>query len=185
MIEADPIGCRAAGRYGTVDHLLGARCPGRGRDREVSHLVAAGVIDTLRARPIDGEEVMAKEFSHLDGPLRQFIEAQAAIVVAVDRIADSCGYSVPYYEFVDERPVLDAHHARQPDEKYARRITGDKGPASTDYRRWTSTTRCPPRCGADPGGAFPAVTRSSEPRGPAPSRSAPSAETTSGVRSRR
>ncbi|MFI2332512.1 hypothetical protein ACH474_03890 [Nocardia rhamnosiphila] len=25
MIEADPIGCRAAGRYGTVDHLLGAR----------------------------------------------------------------------------------------------------------------------------------------------------------------
>ncbi|MCX0275383.1 hypothetical protein NLM24_32855 [Nocardia zapadnayensis] len=52
---------------------------------------------------------------------------RAAIVVAVDRIADSCGYAVPNYEFVGERPVLDAHHARQPDEKYARRITGDNG----------------------------------------------------------
>jgi hypothetical protein len=190
--------------------------------------VAGGGADTLTAQSIDGEDTMAKEFSHLDGPLRQFIEAQAmffvatapsdggrvnlspkgyqdtfavlddhtvayldlfgsgvetishlrengritlmfcsftrnsrilrlygtgrvvrpddpefaglrssfglehpgiraAIVVDVDRIADSCGYSVPYYEFVGERPVLDAHHARQPDEKFARRITGDNG----------------------------------------------------------
>ncbi|MEU4315249.1 pyridoxamine 5'-phosphate oxidase family protein [Nocardia sp. NPDC024068] len=50
-----------------------------------------------------------------------------AIVVEVDRIADSCGYSVPYYDLVGERPVLDAHHARQPEEKYARRVTGDNG----------------------------------------------------------
>lgn len=188
--------------------------------------MAVDVADTLRAQPIDGEEAMAKEFSRLDEPLRQFIESQAlffvatapsdggrvnlspkgyqdtfavlddhtvayldlfgsgvetishlrengritlmfcsftrnfrilrlygtgrvvrpdapefvrlrahfglehpgiraVIVVDVDRIADSCGYSVPYYEFVGERPVLDAHHARQPDEKFARRITGD------------------------------------------------------------
>ncbi|MGI5222700.1 pyridoxamine 5'-phosphate oxidase family protein [Nocardia sp. CA-290969] len=50
-----------------------------------------------------------------------------AIVVTVDRIADSCGYSVPYYDLVGERPVLDAHHARQPPEKYAGRISGDNG----------------------------------------------------------
>lgn len=49
------------------------------------------------------------------------------IVVEVDRIADSCGYSVPYYDLVGERPVLDAHHARVPEEKYARRVTGDNG----------------------------------------------------------
>lgn len=50
-----------------------------------------------------------------------------AIVITVDRIADSCGYSVPYYDLVGERPVLDAHHARQPAEKYAGRISGDNG----------------------------------------------------------
>ncbi|MBF6212991.1 pyridoxamine 5'-phosphate oxidase family protein [Nocardia puris] len=50
---------------------------------------------------------------------------RAMIVIEVDRIADSCGYSVPYYDLVGERPVLDAHHARQPDEKYAGRIVGD------------------------------------------------------------
>lgn len=52
---------------------------------------------------------------------------RAVIVVDVDRIADSCGYAVPYYELVGERPVLDAHHARQPDEKFAHRITRDNG----------------------------------------------------------
>ncbi|MFJ4658891.1 pyridoxamine 5'-phosphate oxidase family protein [Nocardia sp. NPDC088792] len=52
---------------------------------------------------------------------------RAAIVVDVERIADACGYSVPYYDLVGERPVLDAHHARQPDEKFAGRIAGDNG----------------------------------------------------------
>ena len=47
---------------------------------------------------------------------------RAAIVVDVARIADSCGYGVPYYELVDERPVLDAYHSKQPDEKYAQQI---------------------------------------------------------------
>jgi hypothetical protein len=43
-------------------------------------------------------------------------------VVDVERIADACGYAVPYYELVDERPVLDAYHSKQPDKKYARQI---------------------------------------------------------------
>ena len=50
---------------------------------------------------------------------------RAVIVIDVDRIADSCGFSVPYYELVDERPVLDAAHARWPDARFAQRITGD------------------------------------------------------------
>jgi hypothetical protein len=49
---------------------------------------------------------------------------RAAIIVDVERIADACGYAVPYYELVDERPVLDAYHSKQPDEKYARQIVG-------------------------------------------------------------
>jgi hypothetical protein len=44
---------------------------------------------------------------------------RAAIVVDVERIADACGYAVPYYELVDERPVLDAFHAKASDEKFA------------------------------------------------------------------
>jgi len=50
-----------------------------------------------------------------------------AIVIAVDRIADSCGYAVPYYDLVGERPVLDAHLAAVPEEKFAGRIAGDNG----------------------------------------------------------
>ena len=45
---------------------------------------------------------------------------RAAIVIDVERIADACGYAVPYYELVDERPVLDAHHAKAPEEAYIR-----------------------------------------------------------------
>ncbi|AYF76259.1 pyridoxamine 5'-phosphate oxidase family protein [Nocardia yunnanensis] len=52
---------------------------------------------------------------------------RAVIVIDIERIADACGYSVPYYELVGERPVLDAHHAKQPDEKFANRIAGDNG----------------------------------------------------------
>ncbi|WP_327151244.1 pyridoxamine 5'-phosphate oxidase family protein [Nocardia sp. NBC_01329] len=52
---------------------------------------------------------------------------RAVVVIEVERIADACGYAVPYYEFVGERPVLDKHHAGQPDEKFARRIAGDNG----------------------------------------------------------
>ena len=44
---------------------------------------------------------------------------RAVIVIHVERIADSCGYAVPYYELVDERPVLDAHLTKASDEKFA------------------------------------------------------------------
>ena len=52
---------------------------------------------------------------------------RCAIVVDVDRIADACGFAVPYYELVDERPVLDDYHATVSEEKFARRIAGDNG----------------------------------------------------------
>ncbi len=44
---------------------------------------------------------------------------RTVIVVDVDRIADACGFAVPYYELVDERPVLDAHHGTASDDKFA------------------------------------------------------------------
>jgi hypothetical protein len=47
---------------------------------------------------------------------------RAAIVIEVDRIADACGYAVPYYDLIDERPVLDAHHTKAPDDAYIRLV---------------------------------------------------------------
>lgn len=44
---------------------------------------------------------------------------RAAIVIDVERIADACGYAVPYYDLVDERPVLAAAHHKTSDEKFA------------------------------------------------------------------
>ncbi|OBB94495.1 pyridoxamine 5'-phosphate oxidase family protein [Mycobacterium sp. 852002-40037_SCH5390672] len=44
------------------------------------------------------------------------------IVVDVERIADACGFAVPYYELVDERPVLDAYHTKAVDDTYVRLI---------------------------------------------------------------
>ena len=42
--------------------------------------------------------------------------ARAAIVVDVDRVSTSCGYSIPFYEYVGERPMLDEWSARKSDD---------------------------------------------------------------------
>lgn len=51
------------------------------------------------------------------GPLHPGV--RCAIIIDVERIADACGYAVPYYELVDERPVLDGAHRTATDEKFA------------------------------------------------------------------
>jgi Pyridoxamine 5'-phosphate oxidase len=50
----------------------------------------------------------------------QHAGTRTVIVVDVERIADACGFAVPYYELVDERPVLDAAHRKVTDDQYAR-----------------------------------------------------------------
>jgi hypothetical protein len=49
---------------------------------------------------------------------------RSIIVVDVTRVADSCGYSVPYMEEVGERPVLDDVHARRGPDEWSERIAG-------------------------------------------------------------
>jgi hypothetical protein len=49
----------------------------------------------------------------------QHAGVRTIIVVDVERIADACGFAVPYYELVDERPVLDVAHAKATDDKLA------------------------------------------------------------------
>jgi Pyridoxamine 5'-phosphate oxidase len=68
--------------------------------------------------------VVRPDDAEFDGLLAHFggehAGIRAVIVVDVERIADACGFAVPYYELVDERPVLDAHHNQASDETYAR-----------------------------------------------------------------
>lgn len=52
---------------------------------------------------------------------------RASVVIDVERIADACGFAVPYYDLVGERPVLDDYHATVSEQKFARRIAGDNG----------------------------------------------------------
>jgi hypothetical protein len=49
---------------------------------------------------------------------------RSIIVIDVERVADSCGYSIPYMDLVDERPVLDKVHARRTPEEWADRVAG-------------------------------------------------------------
>ena len=65
---------------------------------------------------------------------------RAVIVIDVERIADSCGYAVPYYELVDERPVLDKALGKATDENSPPSSIATSA-ASTDCRGWSPTTR--------------------------------------------
>jgi hypothetical protein len=47
---------------------------------------------------------------------------RAIVVVDVERVADSCGWSIPLMEVVGERGLLDDHHARQTAEEWGRRV---------------------------------------------------------------
>jgi Pyridoxamine 5'-phosphate oxidase len=51
---------------------------------------------------------------------------RSIIVVDVERIADSCGYSVPHLEFAGERGLLDDQHGRRTPEQWAERVVVNK-----------------------------------------------------------
>jgi hypothetical protein len=44
---------------------------------------------------------------------------RSVIVVDVQRVADSCGYSVPRMTFVEDRDILDLHQLKKPATYYA------------------------------------------------------------------
>lgn len=58
-------------------------------------------------------EVDAPEFAALAARFGEFPSARAVIRVAVTRIADSCGYGVPRFEYAGERPQLPAWASRK------------------------------------------------------------------------
>ena len=43
---------------------------------------------------------------------------RSIIVVELDRVADSCGYSVPHMDFVADRDILDLHQTKKSTEYY-------------------------------------------------------------------
>ncbi|QLL09522.1 pyridoxamine 5'-phosphate oxidase family protein [Mycobacterium vicinigordonae] len=62
------------------------------------------------------------EFARIRSHFGQRSGVRGAIVVEVERIADACGFAVPYYELIDERPVLDTFHGKQPPQAYSQAI---------------------------------------------------------------
>jgi hypothetical protein len=86
------------------------------RNSRVLRLFGTGRV----VRPDDADFATLKAHFGLQHP-----GIRAVIMIDVERIADSCGFSVPYYELVDERSVLDEVHAARPDERLAQRIVGD------------------------------------------------------------
>lgn len=55
------------------------------------------------------------EFAELRGHFgkERTVGQRSIIVVDVDRVQDSCGYSVPFMEHVGDRPVLDLHQEKR------------------------------------------------------------------------
>jgi hypothetical protein len=68
-----------------------------------------------------------------------FTRASAVVTVRIDRIADSCGWGVPFFEFKGERDQLRRHVDAAEDEDWARRryernaLSIDGLPALTPY----------------------------------------------------
>ncbi len=56
---------------------------------------------------------------------------RSVIVVDLDRVADSCGYSVPRMAFVEDRTVLDLHQIKKP-ASYYDQYWGERNSASID-----------------------------------------------------
>jgi Pyridoxamine 5'-phosphate oxidase len=81
------------------------------RNSRILRLFGAGRV----VRPDDDE--FTSLLTHFGG---QHAGIRAVIVIDVERIADACGFAVPYYELVDERPVLDAHHNKASADGFAR-----------------------------------------------------------------
>jgi len=80
------------------------------RNSRILRLYGAGRM----VRPDDDEfPLMAPRFGD------QHTGTRSIIVIDVHHIADSCGYAVPYYELIDERPVLDKAHAKAAAAKWA------------------------------------------------------------------
>lgn len=74
------------------------------------------------------------EFAELRArfPKERTTAQRAVIVIDVDRVSDSCGYAVPFLDFVADRDVLDVHQEHKgqaaydeyPEGKNARSIDG-------------------------------------------------------------
>jgi hypothetical protein len=73
----------------------------------------------------------------------QHAGVRAIIVVDVERIADACGFAVPYFDLVDERPVLDAAHRKATDDQYGRLV--DRNRRSIDGLPALESDHPPPR----------------------------------------
>ncbi len=71
-----------------------------------------------KGRPVAFDE---PEFAELKALFPTFERARAIVVVEITRIADSCGWGVPIYEFKEEREQLRRHVDHRPFDDWAER----------------------------------------------------------------
>lgn len=65
----------------------------------------------------------SSEFEELEKHFPDLPGARAIIVLEAQRISDSCGWSVPRYEHVEDRDTLVRYHAQKdPEEAWAKRL---------------------------------------------------------------
>ncbi|MBC6461972.1 pyridoxamine 5'-phosphate oxidase family protein [Actinomadura sp. HBU206391] len=84
-----------------------------GRSPKILRLYGTG----RAIRPDSGEwEGVARHFGV------RHVGVRSIIVVHIHRIADSCGYSVPYMGFAGERPMLDDQHGRRSADQWPERV---------------------------------------------------------------
>lgn len=83
------------------------------------------------------------EFADLMRHFGEHAGVRAIVVVDVERIADACGFAVPYFDLVDERPVLDAAHRKATDGQYGRLV--DRNRRSIDGLPALESDHPPPR----------------------------------------
>jgi hypothetical protein len=60
--------------------------------------------------------------------------SRSIVMVDIDQVGTSCGFSVPYYDFVAHRPILDDHFAKK-DRKFR---AGDEKESMDYYWAWKS-----------------------------------------------
>lgn len=79
--------------------------------------------------------------------------SRSIIHLDIDQVATSCGFSVPYYDFVGHRPILDDFFAK----KAAKFEAGDEGESMDRYWAWKSQLSVDGLVGMKRGNAFAKV----------------------------
>jgi hypothetical protein len=78
---------------------------------------------------VEGDTEFAQLRAHFDK--RRTHGQRSIIVIDIERVSDSCGYSVPRMDFVEDRTILDLHQLKRP-ATYYEQYWDDRNAVSID-----------------------------------------------------